>query len=58
MQAEQKRQQFVANKNASELSTVGIDNPERYFPKTYINDDGGYSAPQGLKDDIHNYWMK
>ena len=58
LQAGQKRQQFVENKNASELSTGGIDNPGRYFPKTYLDDDGGYSAPLGLKDDSHNDWMK
>ena len=58
MQAEQKRQQLLRNRNVSELSKVGIDNPGPYFPKTDTDDDGGYSAPLGLKDDSHNDWMK
>jgi hypothetical protein len=58
MQAEQKRQQLVQNRNASELSAGGIDNPGRYFPKTDTDDDGGYSAPLCLEDDSHNDWMK
>ena len=58
MQAEQKRQQLVENRNASELSIGGIENPGRYFSKTDPDDDGGYSAPLGIKDDSHNDWMK
>jgi hypothetical protein len=58
MQAEQKRQQLVQIRKASELSKVGIDNPGPYFPKTDTDDDEGYSAPLGLKDDSHNDWMK
>jgi hypothetical protein len=58
IQAEQNRQQLVQNRNASGLSAGGIDNPGRYFAKTDTDDDGGYSAPLGLKDDSHNDWMK
>ena len=58
MQAEQKRQQLVRNRNASELSKVSIDNPGPYFPKTETDDDGGYSVLLGLKDYSHNDWMK
>ena len=58
IQAEQNRQQLVQNRNASGLSAGGIYNPGRYFSKTDTDDDGGYSAPLGLKDDSHNDWMK
>ena len=58
MQAEQKRQQLLQTRKASELSKGAVDNPSPYFSKTKTDDDGSYSATLGLKDEFNNDWMK
>lgn len=57
-QTEQNSQQQFKNISASLKSRSAVDNPGQYFPETDVGDNGGYSAPLGLKDESHNDWMK
>ncbi len=57
MQTEQNPHQLVQKSIASDNSQNSVKNPGQYFPITET-DDGGYSAPLGLKDESHNDWMK
>ena len=58
IQTEQNSQQRFKNISASLKSRSAVDNPGQYFPETEVGDNGGYSAPLGLKDESHNDWMK
>ena len=58
IQTEQNSQQQFKNISASLKSRSAVDNPGQYFPETDVGDNGGYSAPLGLKDESHNDWMK
>jgi hypothetical protein len=57
-QAEKNRPQLVQTAAAASNPKVSEEDPGQYFSKTETDDDGGYSAPLGLKNESHNDWMK
>ena len=58
MEVEQNKQGLMQSASSEKLPKPVEENPGQYFPKTVADDDGGYSAPLGLKDESHNDWMK
>ena len=58
MQVEKNKHQLVQKTFTYEALRNSKENPGKYFPNTYADDDGGFSAPLGLKDESHNDWMK
>ena len=58
MQVEDKKQQLAQKSGTDATEQSDKQNPGQYFLQTDTDDDGGYSAPLGLKDDSHNNWMK
>ena len=51
-------QRQVEENNQRLVQQSNTDDPGQYFPQMENEDDGGYSAPLGLKDESHNDWMK
>ena len=58
MQAEKNKKQLVQKSPNEVSSQMSEENPGTYFTQTNNDNDGGYSAPLGLKDESHNDWMK
>ena len=58
MQVEDKKQQLAQKSGTDATEQSAKEDPGQYFPQTENDDDGGYSAPLGLKDESHNDWMK
>jgi hypothetical protein len=58
MQVEDKKQQLAKKSGTDATEQSAKDDPGQYFPQTENEDDGGYSATLGLKDESHNNWMK
>ncbi|MBO88140.1 MAG: hypothetical protein CMP14_01350 [Rickettsiales bacterium] len=58
MQVEKTKKQLVQKSQNEFSAQMSEENPGRYFPQTDNDNDGGYSAPLGLKDESHNDWMK
>ena len=58
MQVEDKKQQLAKKSGTDATEQSAKENPGQYFLQTDTDDDRGYSAPLGLKDDSHNDWMK
>ena len=57
-QVEENNQQLVQKSGTDTAAQYSEANPGKNFPQTDTDDDGGYSAPLGLKDESHNDWMK
>ena len=57
-QVEENNQQLVQKSGTDTAAQYSEANPGKDFPQTDTDDDGGYSAPLGLKDESHNEWMK
>ena len=57
-QVEENNQQLVQKSGTDTAPHDSEANPAKDFPQTDTDDDGGYSAPLGLKDESHNDWMK
>ena len=57
-QVEENNQQLVQKPGTDTAAQYSEANPGKDFPQTDTDDDGGYSAPLGLKDESHNDWMK
>ena len=57
-QVEENNQKFVQKSGTDTAAQYSEANPGKDFPQTDTDDDGGYSAPLGLKDESHNDWMK
>ena len=57
-QVEENNQQLVQKSGTDAAPHYSEANPGKDFPQTDTDDDGGYSAPLGLKDESHNDWMK
>tara|TARA_B100000519_G_C14157878_1_gene397817 strand:- start:519 stop:944 length:426 start_codon:yes stop_codon:yes gene_type:complete len=58
MQVEKTKKQLVQKSPNEVASQMSEESPGTYFPQTNNDDDGGYAAPLGLKDESHNDWMK
>tara|TARA_Y100001934_G_scaffold282880_1_gene399050 strand:+ start:53045 stop:53470 length:426 start_codon:yes stop_codon:yes gene_type:complete len=58
MQVENNKKQLVQKSHNKVTSQMSEENPGTYFPQTDNDNDGGYAAPLGLKDESHNGWMK
>ena len=58
MQVEENKQPLVQKASTDEFSINSEENPGKYFPQIYNDDDSGYSAPLGLEDESHDNWMK
>ena len=58
MEVEQNKQGLMQSASSEKLPKSVEESPGQHFPKTAADDDGGYSAPLGLKDESHNDWMK
>ena len=58
MEVEQNKHGLMQSASSEKLPKPVEENPGQYFPKSVADDDGGYSAPLGLKDESHNDWMK
>ena len=58
MQVENNKKQLVQKSHNNVTSQMSEENPGTYFPQTDNDNDGGYAAPLGLKDESHNGWMK
>ena len=58
MEVEQNKHGLMQSASSEKLPKPVEENPGQYFLKTDTDDDGGYSAPLGLKDESHNDWMK
>jgi len=55
----EKNKLHLAEKTSTNIASRDPEeNPKQNSPQTDTDDDGGYSAPLGLKDDSHNDWMK
>ena len=57
-QVQENNQQLVQNSETNTAAQYSAENPGQHFPQADKDDDGGYSAPLGLKDESHNDWMK
>ena len=57
-QVKENNQQLVQKPGTDTAAQYSKANPGKDFPQTDTDDDGGYSAPLGLKDESHNDWMK
>ena len=57
-QVEENNQKLVQKSGTDTAAQYSEANPGKDFPQTDTDDDGGYSAPLGLKDESHNDWMK
>ena len=57
-QVEENSHQLVQKTGTDTGAQYSGENPGQHFPKMDKDDDAGYSAPLGLKDDSHNEWMK
>ena len=57
-QVKENNQQLVQKSGTDTAAQYFEVNPGQNFPQTDTDDDGGYSAPLGLKDESHNDWMK
>ena len=58
MQVEKTKKQLVQKSPNEVASQMSEESPGTYFPQTNNDNDGGYAAPLGLKDESHNDWMK
>jgi hypothetical protein len=58
MQIEKNKMHLAEKASTNLASRDPVENPRQNSPQTNTGDDGGYSAPLGLKDDSHNDWMK
>ena len=57
-QVKENNQQLVQKSGTDTAAQYFEENPGQHFPQTDMDDNGGYSAPLGLKDESHNDWMK
>ena len=57
-QVKENNQQLVQKSRTDTGAQYSEENPGQHFPQTDMDDNGGYSAPLGLKDESHNDWMK
>ena len=57
-QVQENNQQLVQKSGTDTAAQNSAENPGQHFPQAGTDDDGGYSAPLGLKDESHNDWMK
>ena len=57
-QVQENNQQLVQKSGTDTAAQYSAENPGQHFPQADTDDDGGYSAPLGLKDESHNDWMK
>ena len=58
MQVEKTKKQLVQKSPNEVASQMSEESPGTFFPLTDNDNDGGYAAPLGLKDESHNDWMK
>ena len=57
-QVKENKQQLVQKSGTDTAAQYSEENPGQHFPQTDTDENGGYSAPLGLKDESHNDWMK
>ena len=57
-QVEENNQQLVQKSGTDTAAHYSEANPGEDLTQTDTDNDGGYSAPLGLKDESHNDWMK
>ena len=58
IRTEENKQTLVHKHETDKAAQIFEDRPGKCSPQTVNNDDCGYSAPLGLKDESHNDWVK
>ena len=58
IRTEENKQTLVQKHETDKAAQIFEDRPGKCSSQTVNNDDCGYSAPLGLKDESHNDWVK